>query len=195
MTKRIITISREFGSGGRYLGEQIAKRLGMKFYDKEIITRVAEETGLAQKYVEEMGEYSPKKSIFSFAFVSRDSQGMSLGDYMYAAQRKIILEAAEKEPCVIVGRCADDILRGREDCLNVFICGNEKNKAERIVKLYEISEEEALKRMKETDKKRRIHHNYYTEQKWGEANNYSISLNSSDIGYEKCIDIVCGLIE
>lgn len=195
MSKRIITISREFGSGGRYLGEEIAKRLGMDYYDKEILVKVAEKTGLSQKYIEQMGEGAPHKHQFSYSFVGRNSAGASMGDYMDTIQREVILEAAEKGPCVIVGRCADYILRERTDCLNIFVCGNEKEKTDRIMELYKLSKTEAHKLMKETNKKRRVHYEYYTEQRWGEACNYSICLNSSDIGYENCIDIVCKLAQ
>lgn len=193
MSKKIITVSREFGSGGRYIAEQVANRLGYQYYDKEIIARVAKETGLSEKFIEGEGEYAPKQHWFPHAFVGRDQQGLSLGDRMYAAQRKIILDVAEKENCVIVGRCADDILCDRKDCLNVFICGDLKEKTERIKKMYELSEKEAQRKMKEIDKKRSIHYDYYTERKWGDARNYSIALNSSQIGYEKCIDIICEL--
>ena len=193
MSKKIITVSREFGSGGRYIAEQVAKRLDYEYYDKAIIARVAEETGLSEKFIEGEGEYAPKQHWFTYAFVGRDQQGLSLGGRMYAAQRKIILDVAEKESCVIVGRCADDILSDREDCLNVFICGDLKEKTERITKMYELSEKEAQRKMREVDKKRSLHYNYYTERKWGAARNYSIALNSSQIGYEKCIDIICDL--
>lgn len=194
MNKKIITISREFGSGGRYLGEKIAEKLGWDYYDKEIIAKVAEKTGLSQKYIEQAGEYAPSQNIFAYAFVGRNHTGASLGDYMYAAQREIILEAAEKSACVMVGRCADYILKDRKDCLNVFICGNTEEKVKRIMDLYKVSGKEAEKLIKETDKKRSVNYNYYTEQEWGKAENYTICLNSSDIGYEKCIDIICGLI-
>lgn len=193
MSKRIITISREFGSGGRYLGEKIAERLGMDYYDKEILVKVAEKTGLSQKYIEKVGEGAPIKNHFAYSFVGRNSAGASLEDYMDSMQREVILEAAEKGPCVIVGRCADFILRDRTDILNIFVCGNDKEKTARIMQLHNLSEAEAHKLMKETNKKRRVHYEYYTEQKWGEAGNYSICLNSSDIGYEKCIEIICDL--
>lgn len=193
MSKKIITISREFGSGGRYLGEKIAKELGMAYYDKEIIDKVAEKTGLSQKYIEQTGEGAPTKSQFAYSFVGRNSDGTSMGDYMDAMQREVILEAAEKGSCVIIGRCANYILRERTDCLNIFICGNEEEKTKRIMELYQLSEEKARKLIKETNKKRRVHYEYYTEEKWGESCNYTICLNSSDIGYEKCIEIICDL--
>lgn len=187
---KIITISREFGSGGRFIGKEIADSLGIPFYDKDIIAKVAEETGLDKDYIAKLGEYSPKKSIFSYAFIGRDSTGASIEDYLYAAQREIILELAEKGPCVIVGRCADYILKDRTDCINVFIHGNADEKSKRIEELYHKSKEEAAKLMSETDKKRRIHYKYYTEQEWGRAQNYTLSLNSSVLGYEQCIRII-----
>ena len=113
---------------------------------------------------------------------------------MYAAQREIILEAAEKSNCVIVGRCADYILKDRKDCLNVFICGNSEEKVKRIMELYKVSRAEAEKLIKETDKKRSVNYNYYTEQEWGKAQNYTMCLNSSDIGYDTCIDMICNLV-
>ena len=191
--KNIITISREFGSGGRYIGEEIARRAGMEFYDKEIIAKVAEETGFSPRFVEEKGEYSPTKSILSYAFVGRNATGQSLEDYMYSVQRKIIIEAAEKGPCVIVGRCADHILREWDDGLHVFISGNWSQKVKRIMELYHLSEAEAQKRMKSTDKKRSIHYKYYTDEEWGYAGNYTLCLNSSELGYEKCIQMILEL--
>lgn len=195
MQKRIITISREFGSGGRFIGEQVAKQLGIAYYDKDIIAKTAKETGLAQEFIEKKGEYSPTKSIFAYALVGRDSSGASVDDYLYKVQRNIIMELAEKESCVIVGRCADFILREREDCVHVFIYGNEKEKLERIKKLYDKTEPEAKKMIKEMDKKRSVNYNYYTDQIWGERHNYSLALNSSELGYDKCIELIAGLVK
>lgn len=190
MRKRIITISREFGSGGRYIGEKLAQQLGVAYYDKEIIARVAEETGFSKEFVEKKGEYSPQKSLFAYAFVGRDSQGMSIEDHLYAAQAKIILDLVKKGPCVIVGRSADYILRDRTDCLHVFIHSSPEKKAERIRTLYGKTEEESIKLMKETDKKRSINYNYYTDQKWGAVRNYDVTLNSGTIGIDKCVEIL-----
>ena len=190
MEKKIITISREFGSGGRYIGRQIAAKLGIAFYDKDIILKTAEETGLSEEFIEKKGEYSPAKSIFSYAFVGRDSTGISLDDYLYTAQRKVILEIAEKGPCVIVGRCAEYILRERTDCVHVFIHGDQRVKLERICALYQKTEAGALKLMKDTDKKRSINYRYNTDQEWGNAQNYTMTLNSSVLGYEKCARLI-----
>ena len=123
MKKRIITISREFGSGGRFIGEEVAKKLGITYYDKDIIGQIAEQSGLSPEYIKENAELSPKKGLFAYAFAGRDITGKSIEDMVYEAQRKVILELAGKEPCVIVGRSADYILSGRDDVLNVFIQG------------------------------------------------------------------------
>lgn len=195
MGKKIITISREFGSGGRYMGEEAAKRLGYEFYDKAVIAKTAEKTGLSPQYIARIGEYSPKKNKLAYAFVGRDERGASIEDYIFAAQRDIILEAAEKGSCVIVGRCADYILRHRTDCMNVFILGDLRNKVTRIMDLYQLSGEEAREKIREMDEKRSIHYRYYAEREWGDSRNYTMTLNSSVIGYEKCIDFICRAAE
>jgi cytidylate kinase len=188
--KKIVTISREFGSGGRFIGETLAKELGFSYYDKNIIAQVAEKTGFSEKYIKERGEYAPRKNIFSYAFIGRNAQGSSIDDYIYQAQRQIICDIAKRENCVIVGRCADYILRTRNDVLNVFIYGNEEEKCTRIMKLYEKNKEEALAMMKDTDKKRSIHYTYYTDRIWGNYTNYMLCLNSSVLGYERCLTII-----
>ena len=190
MAKRIITISREFGSGGRFIGEEVAKKLGIAYYDKNIINQIAEESGLSPDYIQESAELSPKKGIFAYALAGRDITGKSVEDMVYEAQRKVILELAEKEQCVIIGRNADFILKDRDDVLNVFIHGNMPEKTERICRLYNVSEKEAVKMMTDTDKRRMTNYNFYTDQKWGKASNYTLSLNSSQLGYDKCEEII-----
>ena len=190
MTKRIITISREFGSGGRFIGEEVAKKLGVAYYDKDIIGQIAEQSGLSPEYIQENAELSPKKGLFAYAFSGRDITGKSVEDMVYEAQRKVIREIAEKESCVIIGRNADFILRDRDDVLNVFIHGNMAEKVQRICKLYKVTEEDAAKLINDTDKRRRTNYNFYTEQKWGMAGNYTLSLNSSVLGYDMCQKII-----
>ena len=190
MSYKIITISREFGSGGRFIGEEVAKKLGIAYYDKNIINQIAEESGLSPDYIQESAELSPKKGIFAYALAGRDITGKSVEDMVYEAQRKVILELAEKEPCVIIGRNADFILKDRDDVLNVFIHGNMPEKTERICRLYNVSEKEAVKMMTDTDKRRMTNYNFYTDQKWGKASNYTLSLNSSQLGYDKCEEII-----
>lgn len=191
--KKIITISREFGSGGRTIGRMVAEKLGYEFYDSELIEKVAEESGFAKKFIEEQGEYSPTKSIFAYSFVGRNIDGMSANDYILSIQRKVILEIAEKGSCVIVGRCADYILRDREDVLNVFIHADAEKRAERIVRLYGETDKSPLKRLEEKDKKRSINYKYCTDRKWGVAQNYHIALDSGMIGIERCAELITEL--
>ena len=190
MTKRIITISREFGSGGRFVGEEVAKKLGVAYYDKDIIGQIAKQSGFAPEYIKENAELSPKKGLFAYAFSGRDITGKSVEDMVYEAQRKVILEIAEKESCVIIGRNADFILRDRNDVLNVFIHGDMPEKTQRIIGLYHVKEKEAVKMMADTDKRRMTNYNFYTDQKWGKASNYTLCLNSSQLGYDRCEKII-----
>ena len=190
MAKRIITISREFGSGGRFIGEEVAKKLGFACYDKNIIGQIAEKSGLSPEYIQENAELSPKKGLFAYAFSGRDITGKSVEDMVYEAQRNIILELAEKEPCMIIGRNADYILKDRDDVLNVFIHGDMLEKIKRITGLYNVKEKEAVKMMADTDKRRRTNYNFYTDQNWGKASNYTLCLNSSQLGYDRCEMII-----
>lgn len=190
MTKRIITISREFGSGGRFIGEEIAKKLGIAYYDKNIINDIAEKSGLSPEYIQENAELSPKKGLFAYAFAGRDVTGKSVEDLVYEAQRKVILELAEKESCVIIGRNADYILKDRDDVLNVFIHGDTPEKIQRITRLYNVEEQKAVKMMADIDKRRMANYNFYTNQKWGKADNYTLCLNSSQLGYDRCEKII-----
>ncbi len=190
MTKRIITISREFGSGGRFIGEEVAKKLGIAYYDKNIINEIAEKSGLSPEYIQENAELSPKKGLFAYAFAGRDVTGKSVEDLVYEAQRKVILELAEKESCVIIGRNADYILKDRDDVLNVFIHGDTPEKIQRITRLYNVEEQKAVKMMVDIDKRRMANYNFYTNQKWGKASNYTLCLNSSKLGYDRCEKII-----
>ena len=190
MAKRIITISREFGSGGRFIGEELAKKLGLAYYDKNIINEIAEKSGLSPEYIQENAELSPKKGLFAYAFAGRDVTGKSVEDLVYEAQRKVILELAETESCVIIGRNADYILKDRDDVLNVFIHGDTPEKIQRITRLYNVEEQKVVKMMVDIDKRRMANYNFYTNQKWGKASNYTLCLNSSKLGYDRCEKII-----
>jgi cytidylate kinase len=190
MAKRIITISREFGSGGRFIGEEVAKKLGIAYYDKNVINEIAEESGLSPEYIQENAELSPKKGLFAYAFAGRDITGKSVEDMVHKAQRRVILDLTEKESCVIIGRNADYILKDRNDVLNVFIHGDMPEKIQRIIRLYNVEEKEAVKMIADTDKRRMTNYNFYTDQKWGKASNYTLCLNSSQLGYDRCEKII-----
>ena len=192
MAKRIITISREFGSGGRFIGEEVARKLGIAYYDKNIISQIAEKSGLSPEYIQENAELSPKKGLFAYAyaFAGRDITGRSVEDMVYQAQRKVILDLAKKEPCVIIGRNADYILKDRDDVLNVFIHGDMPEKIQCITDLYNVEKQKAVKMMEDTDKRRKTNYNFYTDQNWGKASNYTLCLNSSQLGYDRCEKII-----
>ena len=190
MAKRIITISIEFGSGGRFIGEEVARKLGIAYYDKNIISQIAEKSGLSPEYIQENAELSPKKGLFAYALAGRDITGKSVEDMVYEAQRKVILDLAKKEPCVIIGRNADYILKDRDDVLNVFIHGDMPEKIQRITDLYNVEKQKAVKMMEDTDKRRKTNYNFYTDQNWGKASNYTLCLNSSQLGYDRCEKII-----
>ena len=189
MSNKIITISREFGSGGKYIGILVAKKLGIPCYDKDIIEKIAEESGFVDDFIKRVSEYAPSKSIFAYSFVGRSASGESIEDRIFAIQKKVIRELADKGPCVIVGRSADYILRNY-DTLDVFIYAPTEDKIKRTMNFKGLNEKEAKKLIKETDKKRSINYKYYTGRTWGERENYTVMLNSTDLGIEKTADFI-----
>ena len=198
MSKNIITISREFGSGGRTIGKEVAKKLGYEYYDKDLVKMVALETGLDEGFIEQEGEYASGKNILSYIFSSSNRpvmNGMTMDDFLWVMQRKIVLDIAEKGHCVIVGRCADYILKDRSDCLNVFVHSSMENRAERIVRLYGESEKSPEKRLEEKDKKRSLYYKRHTGREWGKSQNYNLSIDSGMFGIDKCVDIILDLAE
>lgn len=190
MAKRIITISREFGSGGRFIGKEVAKQLGIAYYDKNMINEIAEKSGLSPEYIQENAELSPRKGLFAYAFSGRDITGKSVEDMVYEAQRKVILEIAENDSCVIIGRNADYILKDRTDVINIFIHADMPEKVKRICRLYNVTETEAVAMTADIDKRRMTNYRYYTDQKWGMVRNYTLTLNSSQLGYDMCEKII-----
>lgn len=188
MKNRIITISREFGSGGRTIGKQVAEELGIPCYDNELLMKIAEESGFQEKYVQEAGEYAPG-GFLSNVFSHRGNRPNN-ADYLWHIQYRIISDLAKKGPCVIVGRCADYILKDKADCLKVFIHADLAFRAERIVKVYGEREESPEQRIREKDKRRAAYHRFYTDMKWGHSQNYDLTLNSGTLGIDRCVDII-----
>ena len=191
MGHRIITVSREFGSGGRTIGRMAAEKLGINCYDQELIDRIAAESGLVREYVEEHAE-ELKGGWLGFA-EGRDFYGHSIRDTLYTAQRRIIRELAERESCLIIGRCSDYILRGHDNLLTVFVHAAPEKRAERIVQVYGERDEDPLQRVRDKDKKRKAYYQFYTDRKWGLADNYHLTLDSGVLGLEKCAEIIAGL--
>ncbi len=193
MKNRIITISREFGSGGRTIGKKVAERLGIPCYDAELIHELSRESGFAEEYIQEAGEYT-SGNYLSTLFTNR-SFGQTNEDILWNLQCKVISELAEKGPCVIVGRCADYILKDQADCLKVFIHADMKFRTERIVKEYGERNQSPEQRLIDKDKRRAAYHRFYTNMKWGQAQNYHITLNSGEFGIDKCVDIITNLYQ
>ena len=199
MKKNIITISRQFGSGGRTVGHLVAEKLGIPFYDKELVEQIALESGFAPKFVEEHGEHSPGRSLLSYAFAPQGvpgvMNGLSTADFLWNIQCSAILQLAEKGPCVIVGRNADYILKDREDCFHAFIHADMDYRADRIVRLYGESEKSPEARLQEKDKRRKVNYQHYTGRSWGQAQNYDVCLCSSTLGEERCVDILLDMVK
>lgn len=190
MKNRIVTISREFGSGGRTIGKMVAERLNIPCYDQELVEKIAEQSGFTKEFIQEKGEYTAHGNWFFNAFSDRSTKGMSTQDYLWTVQRKTILELAEQGPCVIVGRCADYILKDAADCLKVFIHADLDKRAERIVRLYGETEEAPLKRLKDKDKRRAAYYRFYTDCEWGAVRNCHLALDSGVLGIETCVDLI-----
>jgi cytidylate kinase len=191
MANRIITISREFGSGGRTIGKRVAEKLGIPCYDAELVNKIAEESGYAKEYVEEQGEYTSGGWLSTI--LSDRSNGLTNQDRLWSIQSRVITELAEQGPCVIVGRCADYVLREKADCLTVFIHASLEKRAERIVKEYGETDESPEERVKDKDKRRESYYRFYTDMKFGDARHYDLCLDSGELGLDKCVDIVAQL--
>ena len=194
MEKRMITVSREFGSGGRSIAKELAKKLGWAYYDKELVKEVSDKTGFDPKFIEERGEFASTGSRLAYALTGQGipgvMNGMSASDFLWCIQRDVIFQLAEKGSCVIVGRCADYILRDREDAFHVFVHAPMAARAERIVRLYGEAERSPEQRLQDKDRKRRINYKHYTDREWGMSQNYHLSLDSAAIGVERCADVI-----
>ena len=190
---RVITISRQFGSGGRTIGRQVAEKLGIPCYDQELIEQLAEKSGFTKEYIKEHSEYTERGGWLANALSGRAAGGMTNQDHIWVAQRELILELAAKGPCVMVGRCADYILQGQADCLNVFIHASMENRAERIVTMYGERDDAPEKRLRDKDKRRKAYYQFYTDTEWGRAENYHVALDSGSLGIDKCVELIVSL--
>lgn len=191
MKNRIITISRQFGSGGRTIGKEVAQKLGIPCYDQELIEKISEDTGLNAEFVSAHTETTVYSTLIASAFNTYSAS--STQDYLWDIQVKIITQLAEQGPCVIVGRCADYILKDKADLLKVFVHADDQSRADRIVNLYGVKEDSPLKRLAKKDKRRAAYYRFYTDIEWGDVRNYHISLDSGKLGIDKCVDIIADL--
>ena len=193
MKQGIITISREFGSGGRTIGKAVAQKLGIPCYDAELIAEMAKQSGFAEDYVREAGEYAPG-GLLNSMFTNRTS-GPTNEDILWQIQCNIVMQLAKKGPCVIVGRCGDYILRDRPDVLKVFVHADMAFRAKRIVEVYGQREESPEQRLKDKDKRRSTYYRFYTGRKWGQLDTYDLMLNSGVLGIEKCTELICTIFD
>lgn len=191
MKKRVITIGREFGSGGRTIGRQVAEKLGIEFYDRDIIKNIVKETGLREKYVEHYGEFAPSSDHrFAYSFVDLEDEESSPLKRMWQARVRVIRHFADQTPCVIVGSCADYILKDRADCLKVFLYADEETKEARIREMYGEVQLKEKYRVHDMDVRRGLNYQYFTGQEWGKAQNYDLALNRGSLGIEKCVELI-----
>ena len=177
--KIVITISREYGSGGHYVGELLAKRMGLNFYDKNLINLISKKSGLSKEYVEENDQ-----KLASFKYIDNND------DRIFIAEEKVIKDLAQKESCVIVGRCADYILKDNKDTIKVFLYSSSQDKVKRAVKYYNLEEDKALKEINKINSERAKHYKYYTNRDWYDFANYDIALNVDYLGVEKTAELL-----
>ncbi len=177
--KIVITISREYGSGGHYVGELLAKRMGINFYDKNLINLISKKSGLSKEYVEENSQ-----KLASFKYIDNND------DRIFIAEEKVIKDLANKESCVIVGRCADYILKDNKDTIKVFLYSSSQDKVKRAVKYYNLEEDKALKEINKINSERAKHYKYYTNRDWYDFANYDIALNVDYLGVEKTAELL-----
>lgn len=195
--KYIITIGREYGSGGKEIGSRLAQRLDIPFYDKELLAVAAKESGIAENLFYENDEsqqgsfiYSLMMGTYALGEGGRIYPELPLNHKIFIAQFEAIKKIAAQGPCVLVGRCADYVLRDKKNIINIFICGDMECKKNRVAKRLNISPEKAEEKIKKTDKKRSNYYNYNTESRWGKASNYDLCINSSKVGIEKAVDLI-----
>lgn len=195
--RRIITIGREYGSGGLEIAKIIAKKLGVHYYDKELITLAAKQGGYDPKIFEKMDERATNSLLYSLSIGSFVLDGraalnteMPLADKLHLAQAETIKKLAEAEDCVIVGRCANYILRENKDCVRIFVYGDKKCKIDRLMKLHNVTAEKAESMMKKTDKTRANYYAYYTGENWADMRNFDMAINSSSMCLERVAEAI-----
>lgn len=192
----IITISRQYGSGGRFVAEMLAKALDVPFYDNKLITLAAKKSGYAESIFENVEQTSSHSLLYSLSMFGSTAgvYGLPLSDKVFMIQSDIIKSVAAEGPCVIVGRCADYILNENKNVFHVFLSSDLENRVARAVKYYNLSEAKAEDEIKRIDRKRSAYYGYYTGEKWGEASNYDLCLNTDKLGIENCVKIISDFV-
>ena len=200
----IITIGRQFGSGGREIGQKVADYFGIKYYDRDLLTRAAKESGFCEEMIQMHDErptnsflYNLVMDTYSFGYNSSSFVDMPISHKVFLAQFDTIKKIADEGPCVIVGRCADYALSEYQNCLHIFIHADEKSKIERIMNKYDDinTEQKARDMMIKKDKQRQSYYNYYSSKKWGRADSYDLSINSGILGEDGTVKLLVQYIE
>ncbi len=198
----VITIGRQFGSGGREIGEKVAAHFGIKCYDKELLTRAAQESGFCEEMLQNHDErptnsflYNLVMDTYSFGYNSSSFVDMPISHKVFLAQFDTIKKVADEGPCVIVGRCADYALNEYPNVVNLFIFGEEECKVKRIMEKYQLSEAKAKDMIIKKDKQRQSYYNYYSSKKWGRADSYDLCVNSSTLGVDGTVKLIIQYIE
>ena len=198
MANKIYTIGREFGSGGREVGEKLAAKLGIKLYDKELLQQAAKDSGFCEEIFENHDEKPTNSFLYSLVMDTYSVSGYSAAPFLdmplnhkvFLAQFETIKKIAEKESCVIVGRCADYALSDNPDCINIFIHADLDVRIKNVSRILNITENKARDIINKTDKQRASYYNYYTSKKWGDSKSYNLSLDAGKLGTDNCVEMI-----
>ncbi len=200
--KTVITLGRQLGSNGRLIGQALAERLGYSFYDKNLISRVAKESGLSESIFEEMNEKPTASLLYSLVMGVQSSKGlyyhyndMLNGDNLFRLQANVIKSIADEGPCVIVGRCADYILRDNPNIIKLFLYADTESRVNTLMHRDNMSEKEARTAIAKADKRRANYYNFYTNSSWGDVNNYHLCMDTSSLSSDRCVDYLYSFIK
>jgi cytidylate kinase len=197
----IITIGRQYGSGGRYIASMLSERMGIPYYDKELLAEASKDSGINQQVLEDYDEKHTKGLLFGLMGSTPRGEGgsmyldMPLNHKIFLAQFDTIRRLADEGPCILVGRCADYVLRDHENLLNVFIRASAEDRMKRIIEYNQVDPSKAEEILRKTDKQRAAYYNYYATGGWGDVNNYHLCLDSGVLGYDGCVDIIVRAVE
>lgn len=197
---KIITMEREFASGGNEIGRRVAKKLGIELYDRNILIEAAKRLELPAIYVEQLEETAPGSIIFNLSKtaiggIHKDSSNLPMAERLFLEEKKIIEEIVDKQDCVIVGRCASYILKDRPDCLKVFVHADKQYRLQRAIETEKLAKDEAEEFLRKSDKRRSGFYNVHTGWKWGDMERFDICLDSGSLGIDCCVDVLAGMMK